>query len=84
MNFHRNTNSDKRSTRVTHHAKAPPAGSTEGSGSSRGPFRRALATRAVSSRVAVTADVHEPFAVSASSPAGVPRTTVRRQLRAAA
>ncbi len=45
MNFHRNTNSDKRSTRVTHHAKAPSAGSTQATGSSRGPLRRALATR---------------------------------------
>ncbi len=32
MNFHRNTNSDRRSTRVTHEAKATSAGSTDGSG----------------------------------------------------
>jgi hypothetical protein len=44
-NFHRNTNSDKRSTRVTQHAKAPSAGSTQATGSSRSLLRRALATR---------------------------------------
>ena len=32
-----------------HHAKAPSAGSTEGSGNSRGLFRRAFATRGASS-----------------------------------
>ncbi len=30
--FHRNTNSDKGATRVTHEAKASSAGSTDGSG----------------------------------------------------
>jgi hypothetical protein len=49
MNFHRNTNSDKRSTRVNHHAKAPSARSIQATGNSRGLFRRALATRAARS-----------------------------------
>ncbi len=48
-NFHRNTNSDKRSTRVTHQAKAPSAGSTQATGSSRGLLRRASVTRGASS-----------------------------------
>lgn len=48
MNFHRNTNSDKRSTRVNHQAKAPSAESNQAIGSSRGLFRRALATRGAS------------------------------------
>jgi hypothetical protein len=42
MNFHRNSTSNKRSTYVKHHAKAPSAGSTQATGKSRGLFRRAL------------------------------------------
>jgi hypothetical protein len=49
MNFHRHTDSDKGAIRVTHHAKASSAGSTEGDGNGRGLFRRALATRGISS-----------------------------------
>jgi hypothetical protein len=49
MNFHRNTTSDKGATRVTHQAKAPSAGPTQATGSSRGLLRRALAARGASS-----------------------------------
>jgi hypothetical protein len=48
-NFHRNTNSDRRSTRVKHHAKASSAGSTDGSGLLGSVFgRRSAAMPAVS------------------------------------
>jgi len=45
MNFHRKSNSKKETHRVKHHAKASSAGSTQGSGNSRGLLRRALAPR---------------------------------------
>lgn len=45
-NFHHKRTTDQGATYVNHQAKAPSAGSTQAGGSSRGPLRRALATRA--------------------------------------